>query len=125
MLLTLSYAAVGYFQYLFFYWLHYYFDSVLKMDKTESRFFAGLPNLAMALCMPIGGWLTDRAVRWRGERGRSLAPKISMIVSALLLLGGIFSTDRFWIVACFTASLGVLGLCEASFWVGMPDNLRD
>src|SRR6185436_1712168 len=63
-LLTLSYAAVGYFQYLFFYWLHYYFDSVLHMDKAESRYFAGLPNLAMATCMPIGGWLTDRAVRW-------------------------------------------------------------
>ena len=66
-LLTLSYAAVGYFQYLFFYWLHYYFNSVLHMDKTDSRYFAGLPNLAMAACMPIGGWLTDRVVRCRGN----------------------------------------------------------
>jgi len=116
-LLTLSYSAVGYFQYLFFYWLHYYFDSVLHMDKAESRYYAGLPNLAMAACMPIGGWLTDRAVRWRGERsGRTLVPKYGMILSALFLLCGIAATDRLWIVVCFTAALGTLGLCEASFW---------
>jgi MFS family permease len=117
MFLTLSYAAVGYFQYLFFYWLHYYFDSVLHMDKADSRYFAGLPNLAMAACMPIGGWLTDRAVRWRGESsGRTIVPKFGMLVSALFLMGGIFATDRHWIIACFTAALGTLGLCEASFW---------
>lgn len=115
--LTLSYAAVGYFQYLFFYWLHYYFDSVLHMDKDESRYFAGLPTLAMAAAMPIGGWLTDRAVRWRGENsGRTVVPKFGMILSALLLVCGLFATDRRWIVVCFTAALGTLGLCEASFW---------
>ena len=116
-LLTLSYAAVGYFQYLFFYWLHYYFDSVLHMDKADSRDFAGLPNLAMAACMPLGGWLTDRIVRWRGHRaGNSMVPKFGMTLSALFLVGGIFATDHHWIVGCFTASLGALGLCEASFW---------
>jgi len=116
-LLTLSYAAVGYFQYLFFYWLHYYFDSVLHMDKADSRYFAGLPSLAMAACMPIGGWLTDRAVRWRGNgAGRTIVPKFGMILSAIFLMCGIVTTDRFWIVACFTAALGMLGLCEASFW---------
>src|SRR5688572_24619645 len=39
-LLTLSYAAIGYFQYLFFYWMHYYFDRVLLLGKVDSRFFA-------------------------------------------------------------------------------------
>ncbi len=116
-LITLSYSAIGYFQYLFFYWLHYYFESILHMDKTESRYLAGLPNLAMAFSMPLGGWITDRVVRWRGNvSGRALVPRIGMILSALLLAGGIFATDRVWIVACFTASLAVLGLCEASFW---------
>ena len=117
LLLTLSYSAVGYFQYLFFYWLHYYFDSVLHMDKADSRYFAGLPSLAMAACMPIGGWLTDRAVRWRGNgAGLTIVPKVGMILSALLLMCGIVTSDRFWIVAFFTAALGTLGLCEASFW---------
>jgi MFS transporter, ACS family, D-galactonate transporter len=116
-LITLSYSAVGYFQYLFFYWLHYYFESILHMEKTESRYLAGLPNLAMAFSMPFGGWITDRYVRWRGDvSARAFVPKIGMILSALLLACGIFAKDQFWIVACFTASLAVLGLCEASFW---------
>ncbi len=116
-LLTISYAAVGYFQYVFFYWLHYYFDSVLKMEKAESRYFAGLPMLAMAVAMPIGGWLADRAVRWRGDfSARTLVPKFGMIASALFLVCGLVATDKGWIVAFFTASFGALGLCEATFW---------
>lgn len=125
-LLTLSYAAVGYFQYLFFYWLHYYFDSVLKMDKTESRVLAGIPNLAMALCMPLGGWLTNRARRWLGRQsGETLVPKLGMMISSLFLLCGIFSVDKFWIVVWFTLALGTLGLCEASFWTVAVDLGRD
>ena len=116
-LLTLSYAAVGYFQYLFFYWMHYYFDQILHLGKTESRFFAGLPNLAMAVAMPLGGWLTDFAQRTLGhQRGRTLVPRASMLASAGLLLLGIFAKDTFWIVLWFTLSLGVLGLCEGAFW---------
>jgi MFS family permease len=115
-LLTLSYSTVGYFQYLFFYWLHYYFDTVLHMDKADSRFYAGLPNLAMACAMPVGGWLADRAERWRGSAGRALVPQTGMALSALFLLFGIFAQDRTWVVVWFTLSLGVLGLCEATFW---------
>jgi MFS family permease len=116
-LLTLSYAAVGYFQYLFFYWMHYYFDEILHLGKTESRFYAGLPNLAMATAMPFGGWLTDVVQRTLGyNRGRRLVPRTSMLASAALLLLGIFCKDTFWIVFWFTLSLGILGLCEGAFW---------
>src|SRR5205814_1813449 len=102
-LLTLSYAAVGYFQYLFFYWMHYYFDQILHLGKTESRFYAGLPNLAMAVAMPLGGWLTDLAQRRLGhKRGQTLVPRVSMLASAGLLLLGIFAKDSFWIVLWFT-----------------------
>src|SRR5262249_6757297 len=31
LLLTASYSALDYFQYLFFYWIHYYFDTVLHL----------------------------------------------------------------------------------------------
>jgi len=116
-LLTLSYAAVGYFQYLFFYWMHYYFDHILHMGKTESRFYAGLPTLAMAVAMPLGGWITDFAEETLGhQRGRTLVPRVSMLASAALLLLGISATTTFWIVLWLTLSLGALGLCEGAFW---------
>jgi len=115
--LTLGYAAVGYLQYLFFYWLHYYFSEVLQMGKEESRYYSSLPNLALAAGMFLGGWVTDRAARWRPGGGLpTLVPKAAMVLSAACLVCGIFAQSRVWIVLWFTLSLGTLGLCEASFW---------
>ena len=116
MLLTLSYAAVGYFQYLFFYWLHFYFQSVLHWEKDQSRVLAGLPNLAMAICMPLGGLLAGRLDSRKGAGGLAMVPRWGMLLSGLFLLMGIFSQHWIWIVTWFTASLGVLGLCESTFW---------
>src|SRR5262249_2881782 len=45
-LLTLSYAAVGYFEYLFYFWMHYYFEDVLELGKEQSRLYATVVNLA-------------------------------------------------------------------------------
>src|SRR5262249_44239487 len=42
MFLTISYGAVGYIEYLFFFWMHYYFDDVLKLGKVESRVYAAV-----------------------------------------------------------------------------------
>ena len=83
-LLTISYGAIGYFQYLFFYWMHYYFDEVLHLGKSASEFYAGIPPLAMAVGMPLGGWLTDRLQRTMGlRRGRAAAPLGAMIGGAV------------------------------------------
>ena len=59
--LTLSYALVGYFQYLFFYWAQYYFEGELKYPKEIGRRNASLLTLAMGVGMIGGGWLADRA----------------------------------------------------------------
>ena len=116
-LLTVSYAAVGYFQYLFFYWMHYYFDTVLNLGKSESQFYAGIPPLAMAVGMPLGGWLSDRLQRKLGFRwGRAIVPLAGMITGAVLLGLGVIAKDPMWIVAWFSLALGAVGACEGSFW---------
>ena len=43
MLLTVVYGAIGYFQYLFFYWMSYYFQTVLQLPERQSRFYAAIP----------------------------------------------------------------------------------
>jgi MFS family permease len=70
----------------------------------------------MACAMPLGGWLADQAARWSGPNAPALVPKVCMVGSALLLLLGLAARQQAWIVIWFTLSLGMLGLCEASFW---------
>jgi len=116
-LLTLSYAAIGYFQYLFFYWMHYYFDRVLLLGKMESRFYAGLPVFALAITMPLGGWLSTRLEAKRGWRaGRVCVAGLGMLGAAVFLVAGIVAQAHPWTVIAFTLALGSLGLSEAAFW---------
>jgi len=116
-LLTVSYAAVGYFQYLFFYWIHYYFREQLKLGDEASRFYAGIPPLAMAVCMPLGGWLSDRlqsAFGWRVAR--SGLGFVSMAASGVLLWFGVGETEPVALVAWLACALGILGIVEGPFW---------
>jgi MFS family permease len=122
LLLTLSYAAVGYFQFMFMYWMQYYFNSELHLSGSTSRTYASIPQLAMALTMPLGGWLADVLARKTTvRRGRSITAAAGMILSAGLLELGTLAKDPIWIVAWFTLALGALGAAEGSFWATATD----
>ncbi|MHC5539018.1 MFS transporter [Singulisphaera rosea] len=117
-LLTLSYATASYFQYLFFYWMQYYFDTVMKLGKADGRLYATITTVAMAVGMMCGGWPADRArIRFGPRRGRAVVPMGGMLASALFLILGISSSHLFWVVTCFTLAMAALGTCESSFWV--------
>ncbi|HSH15219.1 MAG TPA: MFS transporter, partial [Verrucomicrobiae bacterium] len=116
-LLTLGYAAVGYFQYLFFYWSEYYFQEVVRLSTGQSRNYTTVLVLALGLGMPLGGWLADRARRrFPGRMGRSLVPGLSMAFSAGFLFLGLAAQSPGWIVAWFAVTMGALGMSESSFW---------
>jgi MFS transporter, ACS family, D-galactonate transporter len=118
LLLTLSYGAVNYFQYLFFYWMNYYFQTVLELPESRSRAYAAIPPLAMAVGMPLGGWLTDRLEDAFGpRRGRKIMPMVGMLSGAGLLILGVFARDPAWIVTWFALALGAVGTAEGAFWV--------
>lgn len=116
-LLTLSYAGIGYFQYLFFYWMNYYFQTVLELPDRTRRYYAAIPPLAMAAAMPLGGWLSDRLERARGERlGRRIVPMAGMLGGAALLALGILAKEPAWTVTWFALALGAVGAAEGPFW---------
>lgn len=116
-LLTLSYGAVGYFQYLFFYWMTYYFQTVLRLPEATSRFYAAIPPLAMAAGMPLGGWLSDRLELTVGKKkGRGIVPMAGMTAGALLLMLGAVAREPAWIVFWFALALGAVGASEGPFW---------
>ncbi|HEX5270423.1 MAG TPA: MFS transporter, partial [Gemmataceae bacterium] len=64
--LTAAYAAVGYFEYLFFFWMDYYFKDQLGLPDDVRRLYAGIPFLAMAAGMALGGHASDIFVRLYG-----------------------------------------------------------
>jgi ACS family D-galactonate transporter-like MFS transporter len=120
-LLTLSYGALSYLQYMFFYWVEYYFGEVLKLPDTESRRASFIVMLSMAVGMAGGGWVADRLSRRFGfRRGCQLVGIAGMVASAALSLLGLTMTDPDAIVTCFALSMGSLGLCESVFWSMAP-----
>ena len=116
--LTLAYSAVGYFQYLFFYWMQYYFDSVLSVGKVQSRWSTAIPTLVMAVCMPLGGWVSDQMEQRYGcTMGRKIVPMGGMLMSAALLGLGLITHKPAAMVFWFALSMGALGTAEGAFWL--------
>lgn len=114
-LLSASYAAIGYFQYLFFYWMNYYFQKKLGLPVETGRFYAAVPPLAMAVGMPLGGWVSDRLEHTGFSR--KIVPMAGMGAGAALLGLGLVTHDPRWIVAWFSLALGAVGAAEGPFWV--------
>jgi ACS family D-galactonate transporter-like MFS transporter len=115
--LTLSYGALSYFQYLFFYWAQYYFEKILKWSNADSRLCSTLLNLAMGAGMVLGGWLSDRARRRLGlRRGLALVPLVGFLASAAAVVVGLSAAVPAAIVTAFAVAMAAAGLCEGSFW---------
>jgi MFS family permease len=116
-LVTLAYGAIGYFQYMFFYWMSYYFETVLDLSNERSHNYAAIPPLAMAVGMPLGGWFADRLEHVRGtSRSRKIVPMAGMSMGAILLVIGVLVREPVWIVAWFALALFSVGLAEGPTW---------
>jgi MFS transporter, ACS family, D-galactonate transporter len=116
-LLTLSYGAYSYVQYLYFYWIEYYFKNTLQLPGEKSREAAFTITMAMAVGMAVGGFAADRLGAWLGHRaGRRLVAFAGMGLCAAFSLIGVVTTDPQRIVWCFSLAFGTLGACEAIFW---------
>jgi MFS family permease len=116
-LITVSYGAVNYFEYLFFYWMQYYFEQVLRLGKEDGRTYSTLLTLAMAVGIFSGGWLADRLEHRLGRRrGRALVPVAGLLTSALLLWLGLLSREVGVVVMCFALAMAAVGACEGPFW---------
>jgi sugar phosphate permease len=122
MLLTISYAAIGYVEYLFYFWLERYFEKGLELPKNQTRLYTTIVMLGMSAGMMTGGWLSDRFVRGYGYRlGRAMVPVAGMILGAILVLVGLLVTETALVVVCFTLALAAVGACEGPCWATAID----
>jgi MFS family permease len=120
--LTLSYAAVGYFQYLPFYWAQHYFTDVLHTTTQTSRLYTTILTLSMAVGMLLGGWITDRAQASLGRRrGRARVAAGALLGSAVFLALGLLRPDATWIVVWYSLATASVGACEGAFWTTAGD----
>lgn len=121
-ILTLSYVAYGYFQYLFFYWMAYYFERVLHVPEVESRRASFIIALAQGAGMVLGGLSNDVVCRWIGvARGRRAIMLVGMSLSAVFALIAVNLTGV-GPVACFMAlAMGSQGMCEGIYWSTATD----
>ncbi len=117
LLLTVSYAALGYFQYLFFYWSQYYFETILDLGKHTSRLYTAILILSMGLGMLLGGTLADWSVRRLGPRlGMALVPAGGLLLAALVLVPGLLLQNTILILIFFAVSMACAGASEGPFW---------
>jgi ACS family glucarate transporter-like MFS transporter len=115
--LTFSYFTYGYAVYIFFSWFFIYLNSVRGLDLKQSSYYAMLPFIAMAICSPIGGWLSDRISRSSGKRaGRSLLAATAMFLCGIFLALGNQVRSAPVAVFVLAGGAGALYLSQSSFW---------
>jgi MFS family permease len=126
MLITASYFALNYLQYIFYYWIYYYFGTVRKVGKTETDIATMAAFASMAVMTPIGGYLSDRAVtRWGVKNGKRVVPIVGMILSSIFLYVGVEGWDVPTTIILFSLAVGCAIGTEGAFWsstvaVGQP-----
>jgi ACS family glucarate transporter-like MFS transporter len=115
--ITLSYFCYGYVAWIFFSWFYIYLAKVRGLDLKASAIYATLPFLAMAVCCPLGGAVSDRLTRWRGKRlGRCGVAAVALgMASGFLVFGSRVDSARLASVV-LAGGAGALYLAQSSYW---------
>src|SRR5262249_507757 len=86
---TLSYFSFGYVAWIFFSWFYIYLARVRGLNLKASALYSMLPFIAMAVCSPLGGFVSDLLSKSKGPRyGRSGIAVFAMILAAIFLVIG-------------------------------------
>ncbi len=122
MLVTAGYVTANYFEYIFFFWLYYYFGEIRKMGADQSAIYTTLMWIAWILFTPTGGWISDRLGRRFGLRsGRRMVVVGCMAISAVLVIIGSNVTGTAATVTLLCLSLGFASATDAPYWAAAID----
>ena len=120
--ITLSYAAYGYFQYLFFYWINYYFDEIQHEERGVARGYSTLITMAMGIGMASGGWVADRVpASYPPRLRRAIVPVVGMIGGGILFELGLLGPNANVTLVAFSLAAGFIGACEGTFWTSVVE----
>ena len=123
--ITYAYGTLGYFQYIFFYWIYYYFEHVLQLPKTVSARYTTFVFVMEGLIMPLGGLVSDRLTTSYGAQfGRRVVPMFGLSLAAALLYIGSHRVG-FAAALCLALACGLGACCEGPFWATVTDLERE
>ncbi len=115
--LSWSYFTYGYVAYIFFTWFFIYLNKVRGLDLKSSSYYGMLPFIAMAICSPLGGWISDRLTLRYGKRiGRCGVAGVSIALAAAFIALATQAADPRVATFVLAGGAGALYLSASSFW---------
>ena len=117
LLITYSYFCYGYVAYIFFTWFFRYLSTVRGLNLRESSYFTTLPFIAMAICSPLGGVVSDRITRLYGKRwGRCGVAVVGIGLSAVFVASGAAVASPRLASIVLAGGAGALYISQSTFW---------
>ncbi len=121
-LITVSYFAYGYTAWIFFTWFFKYVNEVRGLNLKDSAIYASLPFLAMALCSPLGGFISDILTRHMGKwAGRCGVGVIGMGGAAIWIAIGTQAESAQLCSIALAFGVGMQYLSQSTYWAVTAD----
>ena len=121
-ILSLAYFCFGYVAWVFFSWFYIYLAKVRGMDLKASALYATLPFLAMAVCSPLAGAISDALTKRFGSRfGRCSVATLGFGLTAIFVVVGSAAQDTRVASFVLAGGAGSLYLSQSSFWAVSAD----
>ncbi len=118
--LAASYTLQGYVGYIFVFWFYLYLVQVRHFELLQAAWLTTLPWIGSLVAIPLGGLLSDLAVkRWGATWGRRLVPMPALIVAAGFLFVGAGTASATVAVASLTIATALVLASEGPFWATM------
>jgi MFS transporter, ACS family, glucarate transporter len=121
-ILSLAYFCFGYVAWVFFSWFYLYLAKVRGLDLKASALYATLPFLAMAVCSPLGGAISDALTKRFGPRlGRCSIAVLGFALTAIFIIYGAAAHDTRVASFVLAGGAGSLYLSQSAFWAVSAD----
>ena len=118
--LAASYTLQGYVGYIFVFWFYLYLVQVRHFELLQAAWLTTLPWIASLVAIPVGGLLSDVAVkRWGTTWGRRVVPMPALILAALFLTVGATTASAAVAVTSLAISTALVLSSEGPFWATM------
>jgi ACS family glucarate transporter-like MFS transporter len=118
--LTASYTLQGYVGYVFVFWFFLYLVQVRHFAFLPAAWLTTLPWLASLVVIPLGGVVSDWAVkRWGSTWGRRSLPLLAMALAAGTLLLGARTSSAGLAALSLTAATALVLATEGPYWASM------